>query len=107
MERQVIFTDDVDSYLKELSDLLFEKSYFSFPEDAKSYVDRIVDYMTDYIGILQGKPAPPYFNRYGRDMEYIRYPANHYTSWYGFYQQVVNRFYVRHITNNHVAAQYF
>ncbi|GHT41586.1 hypothetical protein AGMMS49965_11600 [Bacteroidia bacterium] len=107
MEREIIFSDDVDLYLNELAIVLFEKGYFCFPESAQAYVDGIIDFMIENIGIRPGRVAPPYFSQYGPNLEYIRYPANKHTSWYGFYQQVVNRFYVWHITNNHVAAQYF
>ena len=103
MERQVTFSPDVKIYLRKLTILLFEKGYFAFPENAKAYVAEIVL----FIGIRPGRVAPPYFNQYGDDLEYIRYDANRRTSWYGFYQQDINIFAVQHITNNHVAAQYF
>jgi hypothetical protein len=57
--------------------------------------------------VLAGKNAPPYFNRYGSNLKYITYKANKTTSWYILYQQRDNIFLIRHITNNHVAAQYF
>ncbi|GHT24803.1 hypothetical protein AGMMS4957_18450 [Bacteroidia bacterium] len=107
MERQIIFSPVVKLYLKELATLLFEKGYFGIPKNAKAYVDRIVDFMTEHIGIYPGRVAPPYFNQYGKDLEYIKYSANRHTSWYGFYRQEWNVFFVQHITNNHVAAQYF
>jgi hypothetical protein len=107
MERQVIFSDEVEWYLDDLTVLLFERGYFAFPENAKAYVAEIVLFMKTNIGIRPGRVAPPYFNQYGDDLEYIRYDANRRTSWYGFYQQDVNIFAVQHITNNHVAAQYF
>ncbi|GHV66475.1 hypothetical protein FACS1894199_09980 [Bacteroidia bacterium] len=107
MERQVIFAEDVKLYLRDLSILLFERNYFSFPGDAKAYVDRMVKYMRTYIGILPIRPAPHYFSRYASDLYYITYHANQNTLWYGFYQQSLNIFIVRHITNSHIAAQYF
>ncbi|GAP72858.1 hypothetical protein SAMD00024442_48_9 [Candidatus Symbiothrix dinenymphae] len=107
MEREIIFSDEVEWYLEDLTILLFEQGYFGYPETAKAYVAKIVLFMTTNIGIHPGRIAPSYFSQYGPNLEYIRYPANKHTSWYGFYQQVVNRFYVWHITNNHIAAQYF
>ncbi|GHV11906.1 hypothetical protein FACS1894162_7670 [Bacteroidia bacterium] len=107
MERQVIFSDDVEAYLDELTILLFEKGYFVFPENAKAYVAEIVLFMKTNIGIRPGRVAPPYFEQFGDDLEYIVYHANRRTSWYGFYQQDINIFAVQLITNNHMVAQYF
>ena len=107
MEREVIYAKEVELYLDELLIVLFEKGYFSFPDDAKSYVDRIINYIEQNIGILPERNAPQYFNRYAMNLKYIIYRANKATSWYVFYQQRENIFLIRHITNNHVAAQHF
>ena len=107
MEREIIYAKDVELYLDELLVILFEEDYFGFPESAKSYVDRILDYVERNIGILSGRKAPTYFSRYALNMKYISFRANKLTEWYIFYQQRDNIFLIRHITNNHVAAQHF
>jgi hypothetical protein len=107
MERKVIYTNEIEFFLDELGILLFETKYFSFPKNAEIYIDQLTCYAEQYIGILPGKNAPFYFNRYGSNLKYITYRANKTTSWYIFYQQQDNVYLVRHITNNHVAAQYF
>ena len=107
MERKIIYSEETKELLDELGNLLFEKGYFSFPEDAKVYVGKLTRYAEQYIGILPEKDAPVYFDRYGSNLKYITYRANKTTCWYIFYQQLGNVFLVRHITNNHVAAQYF
>jgi hypothetical protein len=107
MGRQVIATQDVRIFLNELFTVLLEKHYFSCQNDAKRYVYRLTSYTKQYVGILPGKNAPPYFNRYGTNMKYIVYRANKTTSWYIFYLQRGELFLIRHITNNHVAAPYF
>ena len=107
MERRITYTEEIEEFLDELGNLLFEKGYFSFYEDAEVYIDKITQYAEQYIGILPGKNAPQHFNCYGSDLKYITYRANKATLWYIFYQQLENVFIVRHITNNHVAAQYF
>ena len=107
MERKVIYSKDIELFLDELVNLLFEREYFSFPINAIEYVDRLTHFAEQYIGILPGKTAPPYFDSYGSNMKYITYRANKITLWYIFYQQMGNIFLVRYITNNHVAAQYF
>jgi hypothetical protein len=107
MGRQVIYAKEVEIFLDELLILLFEKGYFGFPEFAKQYVDNLTHYAEQHVGILSGKEAPEYFYRFGQNMRYIIYRANKTTQWYIFYQQRDTVFLVRHITNNHVAGQYF
>jgi hypothetical protein len=107
MEREIIFSKDVEIFLDELLIVLFEKGYFGFPDKAKSYIDRMILYAEQYIGLLPGKNAPSYFSRYGYHLKYIIYHATLTTSWYIFYQERSNVFLIRHITNNHVAAQHF
>jgi hypothetical protein len=104
MEKRIITTDDVKIFLEELFNILLEKQYFSCQKNARTYVDRLIHYTEQYIGIISEKNAPPYFNRYGINLKYITYRANKTTSWYIFYQRQDNVFLIRHITNNHVAA---
>jgi hypothetical protein len=107
MERKIIFSTEAKIFLKELLLQLYTKGYFSFWNNAREYVKQIVYYIVQYIGVLPGKNAPPHFNRYSSNLKYITYRANKTTSWYIFYQQQDNVYLIRHITNNHVAAQYF
>ena len=107
MEKQVIYSNSVSHILLELFVILYEKGYFSFKDTAKSYIDKLMDYGERYIGIIPVKNANIYFNRYGIDLKYITYRANKNTTWYILYQQRDDIFLIRHITNNHVAAQYF
>jgi hypothetical protein len=106
MEKQVIYAKEVELFLDELLLILFEKGYFGFPENAKSYIDKIIDFVGKNAGIFPGKDAPDYFNRYGTNMKYIIYQANKSTTWYVFYQQRADIFLVRHIANNHTVAQH-
>jgi len=87
MERQIIFSKKVELYLNELMLLLFEKDYFGFPDSAKSYVDLLISFAEQHIGILHGKDAPAFFQRFGYDLKYITFHANKRTSWYIFYQE--------------------
>jgi len=106
MEREVIFSKKVEHYLDGLMLLLFEKEYFGFPDSAKLYVNRLIAFTEQYIGILPGKNAPDYFQPFGQNMKYITYQANKKTSWYIFYQERNNIYLVRYIANNHTVAQY-
>jgi hypothetical protein len=38
---------------------------------------------------------------------YITYKRNKQKTWYIFFQKINHFYFIRHITNNHVAAQYF
>jgi hypothetical protein len=107
MGKEVIFSRTIEIYLDELLIQLFEKGYFGFPNTAKKYVDLLILYTEKYVGILPGKKAPIYFVQYGSNLKYITYQANKRTTWYIFYQERGDVFLIRHITNNHVAAQYF
>jgi hypothetical protein len=107
MEREIIFSKKIELYLEELMLLLFEEGYFGLPDSAKSYVECLISFVEKHIGRLPGKSAPDYFQRFGQNMKYITYKANKRTSWYVFYQERNNIYLIRHITNNHVAAQYF
>jgi hypothetical protein len=107
MEKEIVFAKDAQIFLVNLLKILVEKGYYSFIDQADLYVFRMILYARKHIGILTEKDAPPYFNRYGSNLKYITYKANKTTSWYLFYQQRDNIFLIRHITNNHVVAQYF
>ena len=107
MGKIVIYANEIALFINELLVILSEKGYFSFPDSAKVYKDKLLDYIEKYIGIIPGKTAPKHFNRYGKDLKYISYKANKTTTWYIFYQQKDNVFLIRYIANNHTAAQYF
>ena len=107
MERQVIYAREVEGFFDELLIALFEKGYFGFSDTAKLYTEKLTFYIEKHIGLLPCKSAPNYFNRYGVDLRYITYQSNKKTTWYILFQQRDNVFLIRHITNNHIAGQYF
>jgi len=107
MGKEIIYAKEVELFLNELLLLLFEKGYFSYPENAKSYVDKIFTYVEKNIGMLSDRDAPSYFIKIAKNLKYITYRANKSTTWYVLYQQRGNLFLIRYITNNHVAAQHF
>jgi hypothetical protein len=71
MEREIVYAQEVEQFLDELLIVLFEKGYFGFPDSAKSYVDKLLDYVKQHIGILPAREAPPFFSRYALNMKYI------------------------------------
>lgn len=103
---KVIFDSEVEEYLSELVDILHNKEYFGFKESAYLYVDGLIDDITDNIQSKSKKPAPPYFNRYGKGMYYSVFKKNNNTSWYVFFHHEDDIYYIRYIGNNHTCSQY-
>ena len=107
MKKEIKFDEVALSFLEELADILLIKEYFSFVETADAYIDDIVYFVVDNIHTLPHKPAPPYFVKFGKNLFYIPYNRNKNTTWYIFFEKTTHHFLIRHITNNHVAGQYF
>ncbi|MDR0437058.1 MAG: hypothetical protein LBH22_02010 [Bacteroidales bacterium] len=107
---QVILLPEVLEYLEDLSEVLYEKGYFSFEDTASEYVLELYDDIVLTLPTRHHKPAPLHFDRYGEDMDYAVFRKNKNTSWYVFFTsyEVENRviYLVRHIANNHTVAQY-
>jgi len=106
----VIFLPEVLDYFEELAWVLYQKEYFGFYETSRKYVDELVEDIKTKLPTRPSKPAPQYFDRYGKDMEYTVFRKNRRTSWYVFfrvYKENESEFFqVRYISNNHVIAQH-
>jgi hypothetical protein len=108
---KVLFLPEVEDYLFELIEILYHKEYFGFKESAISYV---VDLENDIKNLLPNKvkrPAPTYFDKFGKKLLYAVFEKNNQTQWYVFFnayqekdEQIV--LLVRHISNNHMIAQF-
>ena len=107
---QIILLPEVIDYLEELSIILYEKGYFSFENTALKYVTELYDDMVATLPNRIHKPAPPYFDRYGKGMYYAVFKKNRNTSWYVFFKISRNNkeeiFKIRYIANNHTVAQH-
>ena len=106
---KVLFLPEVEEYLVNLIEILYQKEYFGFKESATKYVVDLVKEITDSLPNKQKKIAPDYFSRYGKDMLYVNFKRNKQTQWYVFFtiyekEQV---YIVRYIATNHVCSQYF
>ena len=102
---------EVKQYLNNLITILYKKGYFGFEDTAKKYVNELLDDIISNLPVKLKRPAPKYFtDQYGKGLYYAVFPKNKRTQWYVFfrmYQENGELYYqVRHITNNHVAAQY-
>ena len=103
---------EVKQYLNDLITILYEKGYFSYEETAKKYVDELLDDILTKLPTKLKRPAPKKFtDRYGKGLYYAVFPKSKRTQWYAFfrmYRKDGELFYqVRHIENNHTAAQHF
>lgn len=102
----VEYLPEVVDYINDLTEILIDKQYFSYPENAKQYTSDLISEIENYIDSKKKHPAPSYFNRYGKNMHYIIYRPNRKTTWYVFFQHKDNDYLIRFITNNHVKAHY-
>ena len=106
----VIFIPDVLVYFEDLVFILYYKKYFSFLEASKRYTEELLDDILNTLPERMHKPAPAYFDKYGKDMEYASCKKNKRTTWYVFFEiyedtgEIV--YLIRYIANNHTVAQY-
>ena len=107
---KVLAIPEVIDYLEELTTLLYEKEYFGFVEFAHNYVDELINDIKTNLPTKLKKPAPKRFQKYGTDLKYASFKKNRQTTWYVFfevYRENEEAIYViKHIENNHTAAQY-
>ena len=107
---KVLLLPDVRGYLKELQIILYKKNYFGFEEAAQEYTDELYDDIITTLPIRIYRPAPAYFNKYGKGMYYAVFPKNKRTQWYVFFRMYRQEgelcYQVRYIANNQTVAQY-
>ena len=107
---KVLFLPEVRMYFQELQGILFEKEYFGFEESAVQYVRDLIFDIEATLPERVSKIAPPYFNRYGKELRYASFRKNRNTQWYVFFNKYRENgeviYLVRYISNNHMIAQY-
>jgi hypothetical protein len=106
----VVFTPEIDDYFDKLEDILYEKGYYSFKVQAKTYVvDLITDIETN-LPTKRHRPAPKYYEKICKNMYYASFVKNKNTQWYAFFTKQERNgkiFYVvRYIGNNHTEAHH-
>ena len=62
---KILFSPEVRTQLKELSEILYEKEYFGFDDDAYNYVKDLISDITTSLPNRIQKTAPDYFSKYG------------------------------------------
>jgi len=107
---KVIALPEVEKYLQNLITILYKKGYFGFEESAQKYVADLYDDIETNLPICLHRPAPIYFNKYGKNMEYAVFKRNRQTHWYVFFRVYRKNgeeiYQIRYIGNNHTIAQY-
>lgn len=103
---KVIFAPEVEDDLFDLVEILVQKGYLGTYDFAISYVEDLVYFIQANIQKKIRMKAPAYFNKFGSDLWYIAYRRNINTTWYIFFTQMEDVYWVKYITNNHVVAQY-
>ena len=103
----VVYNENVKLLFFELIDILYQKGYFGFLDEAKKYVSEIEQYFKTEIPKLHqlglSKKAMPYFKKYGENLFFAACRRTKTrTTWYAFYEIFDNRYFkVVHIINNH------
>ncbi|MDF9829527.1 hypothetical protein M2133_000864 [Parabacteroides sp. PF5-6] len=105
---RVLVLPEVRLYLNELSQILYEKDYFSYLETSERYVEELFEAIKTTLPRKQRRYASPFFDRYGKDMYYSIFRKNRQTQWYVFFNIYEDKgeliYLVRYISNNHMIA---
>lgn len=104
MKMKVVFSTETVIYLSDLIEVLYNDYYFSFKEDAKEYVEKLVRDIELSIDTSVKKKAPEYFLKYGNDLYYISCRKSKHTQWYIFFHIKDGVYYVEYIGNNHTCS---
>ena len=99
MEEIILYSEEVEIFLNDLIDILFDNEYLGFREDAQDYAIKIVEFINQSISTYPSKHTPPNLSQFGE--KFMLYKANNHTSWYIFFDQNEHKFLIKFITNNH------
>ena len=107
---KILAKPEVIDYLEELISILYEKDYFGYEEFAIRYVDNLIDHIQAELHLKLSKPAPEIFRKYGKELKYASFRKNRQTIWYVFFEVYKENdeiiYLIKHIENNHTAAQH-
>lgn len=107
---KIVFLPETLEYFNDLVTILYEKEYFGFEESALNYVDDLINDIKNSLSSKRKKNAPPYFDRFGDNMQYATFKKSKVTQWYVFFTIYQDQggftYLIRHISNNHVDAKH-
>lgn len=96
-EVRIIFSDLVIEKLEALLEALIENGYFSFQENAESYVNDLITFINSMP--QQARYYPAKNNRFGA--WYSKFRPNKHTIWFVIFDREDNTFLIKNIINNH------
>ncbi|NLN33572.1 MAG: hypothetical protein GX159_08255 [Flavobacteriaceae bacterium] len=96
---KIIYLPQVEIFLNDLVDILFEQEYFGFQNDAEIYIKKIKIFIQEKISVFPSKKTPEVLKKFGE--RYVTYKANNRTTWYIFFSQEEDFYFIKFITNNH------
>jgi len=76
---KVLFLPEVSQQFVELAEILYDKGYLSFLDDAIEYSDSLFRQIQRDLPIRVHRDAPAYFDRYGKGMSYAAFTKNKHT----------------------------
>jgi hypothetical protein len=107
---KILTIREVRIYLQNLASILYKKEYFGLEDSAKKYVVDLFNDIKTNLPKKTHRPAPAYFDKYGKGMYYARFKKNNNTTWYVFFRVYRRKdediYQIRYIGNNHTIAQY-
>ncbi|MCD8041894.1 MAG: hypothetical protein LUH10_02405 [Tannerellaceae bacterium] len=105
-QAKVIYTPETENYLVDLAWILYEKQYFSYYHLAENYITLLIRDMETTFHLKQKCIVSKRFSKYGKNLYYVCYPKKQHTTWYFFftYHPDNDTYFIRYITNNHVAG---
>jgi len=102
---RIVFSAKVEDYFFELIETLYEKEYFGFKESATTYVRDLIMDIQNNLETVPKRQAPPYFNKYGKNLYYAFFRKNKQTQWVVFFSTYLDQkeeiHMIEYVTNNH------
>jgi hypothetical protein len=99
------FLPEVEDYLEDLIEILYQKEYFGFEESSYEYVLSIVNYVLENIQTVKTKITPEELSH--RGSSYIAFRSSKRTTWYIFFDREDLNFLITFISNNHMRESAF
>ena len=108
---KVVFLPEVVDFFEEFAWILYEKGYFWDYEWSRQYVEELNNDIKNNLPTKLHRPAPQFYEKYGKNLYYAVFKKNRRTSYYAFFSKYVDNeqtiFLVCYIGNNHTDAQHF
>jgi len=107
---RVLFLPEIQEYFYKLEIIMYEKEYFSFEDTAHKYVDDLIFDIKENLPYVRHRPAPNFYNKYGKELYYATFKKNKRTQWYAFFSKYIvggeTIYLVCYIGNTHTEAHH-